>query len=83
MFSLLAFILLIFSVLGIASNAIGVQCTSKSDTTKSNKGFLNFMLAFSVLTTVLSIVYLMKKTAAVGVAGVASAIANPMAPVAR
>jgi hypothetical protein len=83
MFTFLAFILLIFSVLGIASNAIGVQCASKSDTTKSNKGFLIFMLSFSVLTAVLAFVKLIQKARAVGVAGVASAIANPMAPVAR
>ena len=73
----MAFMLLIISVLGIASNAIGVQCLGSDESKKSNKGFLLFMLVFSIVTTLLSMFYLFKKAKAVGVAGVGTAIINP------
>jgi hypothetical protein len=79
----MAFMLLIISVLGIASNAIGIRCLGSDDSKKSDKGYLLFMLVFSIVTTLLSIYYLFKKAKEVGVAGLGSAIYNPGYPGAR
>lgn len=70
MWSFMAFLLLIISVLGIASSAIGIQCLGSDDSNKTNKGFLLFMVVFSSVTTLLSMFYLFKK---------ASSVVNPLA----
>jgi len=42
------FMILLFSVLTIASSAIGIQCIGKDTSKSSNKGFLIFMLIVAI-----------------------------------